>query len=168
MGRISAAICTGPGGRDVRVHQRAGLSALMFGDEFAHLVDGLNAAEVAVALRHAPGEEAMTAEQNSVDAGIFADGFFDEQSQFKAGALPGNPYDLALELLVELFELALAVGAGSERDGPIGMQMIDMRERKKTHGAACRWKPQRGSRQTRRADSSSPFRLRAARRDRDP
>jgi len=63
--------------------------SLMLGDKFAHLVDGVNAAEVAVALRHSPGEEAVAAEQNSIDARIFADGFFDEQGKFEAGALPG-------------------------------------------------------------------------------
>src|ERR1700721_3443713 len=102
--------------------------ALMFGDEFAHLIDSVNAAEVAVALRHTPGEEAVAAEQDSIDAGIFADGLFDEQSQFESGALPGNPYDFAAELAIKLFELALPVGAGSEGNGPIRMEIVPIRE----------------------------------------
>src|SRR5579864_2803268 len=54
--------------------------ALMFGDEFPHLVDGVNAAEVAVALRHAPGKQPVATQQNSVDTRIFAHRFFDQQS----------------------------------------------------------------------------------------
>ena len=143
----------GAGGMFQSAEERAFL-ALMFGDEFAHLVDGVNAAEVAVALRHAPGEEAVAAQQNSVDAGIFADGFFDEQGQFEAGALPGNPDDFAAEFAIELFELALGRWRwrrgrwpNPDEDGRhVGME--------EARGAACRWKQRRDFLRKRKADRS--------------
>ena len=44
--------------------------------------------------------------------------------------MPGEPGDVAAVLLVELRKLVFAVGAGRNSDGPIGMEMIDVREGK--------------------------------------
>ena len=38
---------------------------LMLENEFAHLVDGVNAVQVALALRHSPGEQAVAAENDA-------------------------------------------------------------------------------------------------------
>ncbi len=46
---------------------------LMLPDEFAHLVDGPKTIQIAFALRVAPGEKAMAAEQNTVAPGIVFD-----------------------------------------------------------------------------------------------
>ena len=95
-------------------------------NEFAHLVDGKNAAEIAVALRCSPSEESVSAKKDSIGARIVPDSFFDEQSEFKSGALPRDPDDLAVEFLVEFGEAPLSVCAGSESDRPVRMQMVDV------------------------------------------
>ena len=63
--------------------------------------------------------------------GLSANGFAHHQAEFKAGALPGNPDERVVELAIELVHLGFAVGRGGERDAPVGMQMIDVREGKK-------------------------------------
>ena len=70
----------------------------MLEDELAHLVDGVDAVQVALALCHAPGEQAVTSQNQPLSARIIRYRAFDEERQFEAGALPGNPYDLAAEL----------------------------------------------------------------------
>ncbi len=98
-------------------------------DELAHLVDGLDAADVALALRVAPGEQAVAAEDDAVAAGIVLDRLAQHQRQLEAGPLPRHPDDLAAVFLVELFEPGLAVGARRQGDGPVWMQMVDVIER---------------------------------------
>ncbi len=44
----------------------------------------------------------------------------------KPGRCHGSHTNFASELAVEFFQLALAVGAGRDSDGPVGMQMIDV------------------------------------------
>ena len=97
--------------------------------ELAHLIDGLDAAQICFVLRLAPREEPVTAENNAVAARRFADGLAQHEGQLEPWPLPGHPDDLAAVLLVELLELLLAVGAGRERDRPVGMQVIDVRKR---------------------------------------
>ena len=50
----------------------------MAGDEFTHLIDHLNAVEIAFALRVSPGEQSMPSEQNAVCFRFFAYGPLDE------------------------------------------------------------------------------------------
>ena len=50
----------------------------------------------------------------------------------EAGTLPGHPDELVTELLVELLHLFSAVRGGGESDAPVGMEMIYMREGKKS------------------------------------
>src|SRR5579872_1273255 len=107
-----------------------GFLCLMLQDEFAHLIDGVNAIEVALALGVAPGEEAMTSENEAICRWILFNGAFNHERKFESGALPGKPCDIAVEFFVEFFQFALAVGAGSQCDGPVGMQMVDVREGK--------------------------------------
>src|SRR3954462_6030850 len=100
----------------------------MLGDKVAHLVDGTNAIEIAVALRVAPGEQAMAAKNQSFCAGILLYRPLQHESKFKPRPLPWKPCDLSSELPVELIELLFAVSAGGKRDRPIGMQVVHMIE----------------------------------------
>src|SRR3954452_546170 len=100
----------------------------MFGDELAHLVDGTNAVQIALALRVAPGEQAVAAENQAFRAWIVLYRALQHQSKLKPGPLPWKPRDLSSELPVELFELLFAVGAGRERDRPVGMEVVHMME----------------------------------------
>src|SRR3954462_12144978 len=110
--------------------QRA-LLRLMPKDEFAHLVDRVNAVQIAIALCHAPCEETMTAKDQPFGACVVLHRPLDEQCQFKSRTLPRHPDDLAPKFFVELFQLALSIRARSERNCPVRMQVIDMRKRKK-------------------------------------
>src|SRR5579864_161851 len=109
--------------------QRAFLG-LMLLDEFPHLVDGVDAVQVAVPLRHAPREQAVASEDQAFGTWVLFDGSFDEQRKFKTRSLPRNPDDFAIELLVKLIQLTFAIGTGGQGNRPVGMQMIDVRKRK--------------------------------------
>ncbi len=100
----------------------------MLQDELAHLVDGLNAIEITIAMCVSPCKQAVPAKDKAIRSGIFFDRIFNQKREFEAGALPGHPNDLAIEGCIELLQLFLAVGAGCKRDSPIGMQMVDMIE----------------------------------------
>ncbi len=120
------AVGRGGGGGAAELRLAGALGMLL--DELAHLVDGLDAADVALALRVAPGEQAVAAEDDAVAAGIVLDRLAQHQRQLEPRPLPWHPDDLAAVLLVELLEPGLAVGARRQRDGPVGMQMIDVIE----------------------------------------
>ncbi len=100
-------------------------------DELADLVDDGEGVHVARPLRIAPGEESVAAEHDAVAAGVVGDGAAQHQAEFKAGALPGHPHQRVAECAVELFHLHFAVCRGSQRDAPVGMKVIDVREGKK-------------------------------------
>ena len=72
----------------------------------------------------------MTAEENPIAAGIVLYDLLELKRQFEARALPGEPLDVAPELAVELFELCFSIRTRGNGDGPIGMQVINMVERK--------------------------------------
>src|SRR6478736_460140 len=110
--------------------QRAFLCLVLL-NEFAHLVDGVDAVQIAFPLGHSPREQAVASEDQAFDAWVLFDGSFDQKCQFKARSLPRNPDDLATELLVELIQLAFAIRAGGQCNRPVGVQMIDVRKRKK-------------------------------------
>src|SRR5580704_13559263 len=63
------------------------LLCLMLLNEFSHLVDGVDAVQIAVPLRHSPREQAVASEDQAFDAGVLFDGSFNEQCQFKAWPL---------------------------------------------------------------------------------
>src|ERR1700744_899310 len=71
-------------------------------DELTDLVDDGDRVQVAVALRVAPGEEAMAAEDHTVAVGSLRDDFAEHHAELEAGALPGKPGELVAELCVEL------------------------------------------------------------------
>ena len=102
----------------------------MLQNKFTHLIDGTDAVEITLVLGLAPSEQAVTAEDQAVAAWIILHGLFDQECEFESGTLPRNPRDVAAEFSIELFQLALAVGAGGERDGPVRVEMVHMRKRK--------------------------------------
>src|SRR5439155_1407280 len=85
---------------------------------------------IAVALRLAPGEETVAREHDAVASGIVVEGAPQHQRELESGTLPRHPYDAAAEPRVEFVELAPAVRAGGEGDGPVRMEVVDVRERK--------------------------------------
>src|ERR1700736_911690 len=100
------------------------LLRLMLQNEFTHLIDGVNAVQVAIVLRHSPGEKSVSAENKAFGAGIVFDGPLDHQSQFKSGSQPRHPHDLSTKFFVELVQFSFSVGACCQGDGPVWMQMI--------------------------------------------
>src|SRR5256885_10768054 len=97
-------------------------------NEFAHLINSVDAIQVAFALRHAPGEETMTAKNQPFHPWSILHRSFDHEGQFESGTLPRNPDDSPIKLSIELFELALAIRTCGQRDRPVGMQMVHMQE----------------------------------------
>ena len=102
----------------------------MLQDKFAHLIDGVNAVEIAVALRHSPSEQAVATENKAFCFRTFSYGLLNQERQFKARALPGNPHDVATEFSIKLSQLPVAIGTCRQGDGPVGMKMIDVQEGK--------------------------------------
>ena len=82
-------------------------------------------------MRVSPSEQTVACEDQAIAARIITDGCFEHQREFKSRTLPRKPGNLSTEDPVELFHPSFAVRAGRECDRPIGMQMIDMRERQK-------------------------------------
>ena len=98
----------------------------MLVDELAHLIDGANAVEVALALRGAPGKEPMAAEDQSICARVVPDRRFDQEGELEPGPLPGHPDDAPAEPAIEFLELLFAVCRRGQRDGPVRVQMVDV------------------------------------------
>src|SRR5579864_8959788 len=86
---------------------------LMFEDEFTHLVDGVNTVQVTIALRHPPREKTVATEDQALCPRVVFHRLLNQKRQLEAWTLPGYPHNVAVELLVELFQLFLAIGAGS-------------------------------------------------------
>ena len=101
-------------------------------NKLSQLVDHGQRVQVALALRLAPGKQPVPAQHNAVAAGILFDGALHHHGQLKARALPRHPHQPVAKLAVELVHLGLAVGARRQRNPPIGMQMIHVRERQKS------------------------------------
>src|SRR5690349_7303886 len=100
-------------------------------DELPKLIDGSNAVQIALALRVAPREQAMSAKYDPIAVRVFGHRLLQHQAQFKSRSLPGQPYHVASESLVELSHFLFAVGACCQRYGPIGMQVVHVRKGKK-------------------------------------
>jgi hypothetical protein len=60
----------------------------MLENKLAHLIDGTNAIEIALALGISPGEQAVAAKDQTFGAGILCDGSFELYRELKTGALP--------------------------------------------------------------------------------
>src|SRR4051812_38395473 len=77
----------------------------VFLDKVAHFVDGANAAHIAFALRLAPGEEPVTAEDEAVAAGRGLDRTLQHQRELESRPLPRHPDDLPAVSAIELLHL---------------------------------------------------------------
>ena len=128
--------CAATASRSIRGVRRRGAakrlssgSARVLLDELAHLVDRPDAVRVAVALRVAPGEQPVAAEEDPVASRVLLDRAANHQRQLEARPLPRHPDDAPAVARVELLEFPRAVRARRERDRPVGMQMIDVRKR---------------------------------------
>src|SRR6185437_3215529 len=106
--------------------KESALPFLMPLNKVTHFIDGLNAVQIALALRTSPGEESMASEKYALRAGIVLDCGFEHQCQFETWPLPRKPNDLSSELAIEFFQLALAVCARSNGNSPVRMEMIDV------------------------------------------
>ena len=69
----------------------------------------MNTIQVTVALRHAPREQSVAAEDKALGAGILFHRPFDHEREFKARPLPRDPNDLAPKFFIEQLQLALAM-----------------------------------------------------------
>src|SRR5579859_8208843 len=98
----------------------------MLGNEFAHLVDGLNAIEIALALRHSPGEQPMSSQDEPFGLRMIFYRLFNQHRQFKSRTLPRQPHDGPGKLLVELVQLLLSIGARRQRNRPVRMQVVNV------------------------------------------
>src|ERR1700688_2181731 len=101
-------------------------------DELANLVDDGDGIQIRFALRAAPGEQAMAAKHDAIASGNLLYRTFKHHRKLEARPLPGHPYQLVTELPVELIHLFFTICRGGERDAPVGMEMIYMREGKKS------------------------------------
>jgi hypothetical protein len=71
----------------------------------------------------------VAAENDPIAAGPCLDGLAQHQRKLEPGPLPGDPDDPPAVRLVELLQLLAAVRARRQRDRPVGVQVIDVRER---------------------------------------
>src|SRR5437660_6756008 len=102
----------------------------MLKNEFTHLIDGMNAVQVAITLRHPPGEQTVATKNQAFRSRIVLDRLLNHERQFESGTLPRDPNDSSIKFFVELFELVLAICARCHGDSPVGMQMVYVRKRK--------------------------------------
>src|SRR5205085_11643583 len=94
--------------RQWRVHQSSKqhwTTCAMFGDEFAHLVNGADAVEIALALGASPCEKTMAAEDQTFGARVVFHRLFDEERQLESRALPRHPGDAAAVSSIAFLEL---------------------------------------------------------------
>jgi hypothetical protein len=98
-------------------------------DELPHLIDGLDAVQITLALRRTPREEAVAAQDDAVAARMFLDRLAQHQRQLESRPLPRDPDHAPAVLAIEFLQLLLAIRARRQRDRPVGVQMIDVRER---------------------------------------
>src|SRR5437868_7548722 len=97
-------------------------------DKLTKLIDHCQRVQVALVLSLSPRKQTMTTEDDSVAPGVVIDGVAQHHREFKSGALPRHPNQFMVESPIELFHLALAVCSCSERNSPIGMEVIHMSE----------------------------------------
>ncbi len=104
---------------------------LMLNHEHAEIINHRQAVQVTLMRGLAPGKQAVAAQHNAVAAGIRFHGFHQAQGQIKSRPLPGKPHQVVVEALVEFLHLLFAVGRGSQGDSPVGVQVVNVRERQK-------------------------------------
>ena len=100
----------------------------VLGDEQAEVVDDRDGIQVTFPLGIAPGEQSMTAKHNPVAISQILDRTAEHHGQLEPGPLPGNPAEAMTEAPVELLHPVAAVSGSCERNAPVGVQVVDMRE----------------------------------------
>src|SRR5450631_4152488 len=98
-------------------------------DKLPELVDDGNGVFIALSLSISPGEEAVTAEDDTVTIRTCLHCAAQHHGQFEAGALPWNPNQMVVKQTIEFFHPLPAVRRSSQSNTPVGMQVIDVRER---------------------------------------
>lgn len=71
----------------------------------------------------------MPGQDDAITAGRRLHGVAHPHRQLKPGPLPGQPDQPVAEALVEIGQDLRSVGGGCQRDTPVGMEVIDVRER---------------------------------------
>ena len=84
----------------------------MFKNELSHLIDGVNAVQVAFPLCAAPREQTVATQKNAFGPGILFHCALEHQCQFKARPLPGQPDNFSAKASVEHFQFPLSIRAG--------------------------------------------------------
>src|ERR1700744_3714058 len=83
----------------------------------------------------------MPAQNDSITVWLLFYRSLKHHAQFKARSLPWEPYEFVSVKPIELFHLLVTVRSGSQRNGAVRMQMIHMREGKKS----VQWRINRSS-----------------------
>src|SRR5215471_21669551 len=100
----------------------------MVQNELSELIDDGDGVLIAFARCRAPGEQPVAAQNDSVAARVQSHRLLQHHGQLKARPLPRQPDQPVCELAVKLLDLRGAVCRRSQRDSPVGMEMIDVRE----------------------------------------
>ena len=101
-------------------------------DELANLIDESNRIQVAFTLSLSPCEQTVAAKHDAVTVWIVADGVAQHQTELKAGALTRDPHQCVVELAIKFFHPDQSIGRCCQRNSPVRMKMIDVREGKKS------------------------------------
>src|ERR1700761_8012279 len=100
-------------------------------NEVGELIDHTERIQIALALRIAPGEQAMAAKHDTIARRLLLNRPLHHHRELEPWTLPRYPDQLMFIGAIELLHLLAPVGRGRQRDGTVRMQMIDMRIRKK-------------------------------------
>src|SRR5689334_8036709 len=81
----------------------------MFSNKLPKLIDRCDRVDVTLALRLSPSKKSVSAQNNSIAAGIRGNRALQHHSQFKSGTLPRHPNEFMPESFVELAHLLGAI-----------------------------------------------------------
>ena len=101
-------------------------------NKLSQLIDDRDRIFVALLLRISPGKEAVAAQHDAVAVRTLLHRAAQHHGQFESRTLPWHPDQMMVKQTIELFHLFPAVGGGSQRNAPVRMQMIDVREGQKS------------------------------------
>ena len=88
-----------------------------------------------------PVDEAVLAHDDAFGLRVFAADFLSCEAEVETGAQPGGPdHFVAVDLLRQL----RGVLRGGDGDRRVGVRVVDVLERERTSGAACRWRARAG------------------------
>src|SRR5665213_4403868 len=101
-------------------------------DKLSDLIGDSNGIEIALALRFAPGKQAVRSQHNAIATGVLLQSAPHHQAKLKSRPLPWNPNQRMAKFAIEFLHLAFAIARRGQRDTPVWMKMIDVRKGKKT------------------------------------